>query len=80
MQASPFSQVEEVVVPLSRTWTADGVLGYLHSTSFAAPHLFGDRLDEFDEKVRATLSQFSETDTFREDNEFLLRIGRRERV
>lgn len=80
MRESPFRQVEELSVPVTRTWTADSILGYLYSTSFAAPHLFGDRIDEFDQTVRATLTQFSATDTFEEDNEFLIRIGRRERA
>lgn len=79
MRESPFDQVEEHTVPVTRTWTADSILGYLYSTSFAAPHLFGDRLDEFDTAVRATLAQYSDTDTFAEDNEFLIRIGRRAR-
>lgn len=77
MRESPFHQVEEVTVAVQRTWTADSILGYLYSTSFAAPHLFGDRLDEFDKTVRARLAEFSDTDTFLEDNEFLIRIGRR---
>lgn len=77
MRESPFCDVEEVTVPVTRTWTADSILGYLYSTSFAAPGLFGDRLDEFDRTVRAMLTRFSTTDTFDEDNEFLLRIGRR---
>jgi hypothetical protein len=80
MRESPFNQVEEVNVPVTRTWTAESILGYLYSTSFAAPHLFGDRLDEFDQTVRTTLAQFSDTDTFEEDNEFLIRIGRRGRA
>jgi trans-aconitate methyltransferase len=77
MRESPFHQVDEVTVPVVRTWTADSILGYLYSTSFAAPQLFGERLDEFDRTVRTTLEQFSDTNTFPEDNEFLLRIGRR---
>ena len=77
MQESPFNQVEEVTVPVQRTWTADSILGYLYSTSFAAPHLFGDRLDQFDKTARARLAEFSDNDTFVEDNEFLIRIGRR---
>jgi trans-aconitate methyltransferase len=77
MRESPFNQVEEFIVPVTRTWTADSILGYLYSTTFAAPQLFGDRLDEFDQAVRATLTQFSDTDAFEEDNEFLIRIGRR---
>ncbi|MDG4793480.1 methyltransferase domain-containing protein [Micromonospora sp. WMMD1082] len=80
MRESPFDQVEECVVPVTRIWTADSILGYLHSTSFAAPQLFGDRLDEFDDTIRVTLTRFSDTDTFPEDNEFLIRIGRRGRA
>ncbi len=80
MRESPFRQVEELTVPVTRTWAADSILGYLYSTSFAAPHLFGDRIDEFDQAVRATLTQFTATDTFEEDNEFLIRIGRRKRA
>ncbi|HEV2378085.1 MAG TPA: methyltransferase domain-containing protein [Streptosporangiaceae bacterium] len=77
MRESPFNQVEELTVPVTRTWTADSVLGYLYSTSFAAPQLFGYRLDDFDQTVRATLKRFSDSDTFEENNEFLIRIGRR---
>lgn len=77
MAESPFSQVEEIRVPVHRTWTTDGVLGYLYSTTFAAPHLFGDRLGEFETSVKAALGEHSSEDTFPEDNEFLIRIGRR---
>lgn len=77
MQESPFSDVEEVTVPVQRTWTADSILGYLYSTSFASPQLFGERLEQFEQTVRERLSEFSETDTYAEDNEFLIRIGRR---
>jgi trans-aconitate methyltransferase len=77
MQESPFHEVEEVTVPVQRTWTADSILGYLYSTSFAAPQLFGDRLAEFDKAVRTRLTEYSDDDTFGEDNEFLIRIGRR---
>lgn len=77
IRESPFNRVEELTTPVSRTWSADGILGYLYSTSFAAPQLFGDRLDEFDQTVRAALKRFSDIDTFEEENEFLIRIGRR---
>lgn len=77
MEESPFDQVEEVRIPVQRTWTAETILGYLYSTSFAAPHLFGDRLEEFEAAVKRRLTEFSDEDTFPEDNEFLIRIGRR---
>ncbi|WP_457029206.1 class I SAM-dependent methyltransferase [Kitasatospora sp. P5_F3] len=77
MEESPFSQVEEVRVPVQRTWTTEGILGYLYSTSFAAPHLFGDRLADFETAVKAALAEHSSNGIFPEDNEFLIRIGRR---
>ncbi|MEV5543300.1 class I SAM-dependent methyltransferase [Saccharopolyspora shandongensis] len=79
MEESPFNEVEEVRVPVHRTWTAESILGYLYSTSFAAPHLFGDRLKEFEAAVKNRLADFSDNDTFPEDNEFLIRLGRRGR-
>ncbi|MGW6482719.1 class I SAM-dependent methyltransferase [Streptomyces sp. NPDC055059] len=79
MEESPFNEVEEVRVPVERTWNADSILGYLYSTSFAAPHLFGDRLKEFEVAVKGRLADFSDDDTFPEDNEFLIRLGRRGR-
>lgn len=43
-----------------------------NATSFAAPQLFGDRLDEFDQTVRATLDHYDDANTFEENNEFLI--------
>jgi trans-aconitate methyltransferase len=80
MEESPFSAVEEIRIPVQRVWTTESILGYLYSTSFAAPQLFGDRLGEFEREVRAALAEFSDGDTFDEDNEFLIRIGRRSRA
>lgn len=74
---SPFDQVEEVRVPVTREWTTESILGYLYSTSFAAPVLFDDRIGEFEEAMTAALAGFSDNDTFREDDEFVIRIGRR---
>jgi trans-aconitate methyltransferase len=78
MEESPFNVVEEHTVPVQRTWTADAVMGYLYSTSFAAPALFGGRLEEFDKAARAVLAGHSDDGRFTEDNEFLIRIGRRD--
>ncbi|GGW61989.1 methyltransferase [Streptomyces lucensis JCM 4490] len=77
MEESPFGRVEEARIPVHRTWTAESILGYLYSTSFAAPHLFGDRLPQFEIAVKERLADFSEGDTFPEENEFLIRFGRR---
>ncbi|GII22833.1 class I SAM-dependent methyltransferase [Planosporangium mesophilum] len=74
---SAFSVVEEVRVPVRRTWTAESVLGYLYSTSFAARRLFGDRVHEFEEAIISTLTEHSENGSLVEDNEFLIHLGRR---
>jgi trans-aconitate methyltransferase len=79
MEESSFDQVEEARIPVHRTWTTESILGYLYSTSFAAPHLFGDRLPEFETAVKERLTDFSKDDTFPEENEFLIRFGRRSR-
>ncbi|MEU6709645.1 class I SAM-dependent methyltransferase [Streptomyces wuyuanensis] len=77
MEESPFNQVEEFTIPVTRQWNTAGILGYLYSTSFAASGLFGDRLGEFETAVQKTLRDFSDDDTFHETNEFLVRVGRR---
>lgn len=74
---SVFTRIDEVQVPVRRVRTAESVIGYLHSTSFAAPHLFGDRLAEFDIDAAARLRCFSDDDMFVDDNEFGILIGRR---
>lgn len=74
---SPFSAVERVRVPIRRTRTAESIVGYLHSTSFAAPHHFGDRLDAFDDEVRRRLRELSATDAFVDENAFEISLARR---
>jgi predicted DNA-binding protein with PD1-like motif len=59
--------------------TIESVTGYLHSTSFAASHLFGPRLAEFDEAVRARLEELSEGGTLVDDSEFHIHIATRAR-
>lgn len=78
LRASAFSDVTESYVPVRRTWSSDGVLDSLYSTTFAAPHLlFGDRRDRFETAVKRILALFSDNDTFIEDNTFVVHLGRR---
>lgn len=77
LRESAFSTVEELRVPVARTWSRESVLGYLYSTSFAAPQLFGDRLGEFESRIADALEAFSTEDVYVEENEFLIRLGRR---
>lgn len=77
LDASEFCDWEQLTVPVRRERSLDSVIGYLHSTSFAAPHLFGDRLGEFDEALRERLPQHSENGMFIDHNEFGILIARR---
>ena len=77
LEGSAFTAWEQLKVPLRRERSLDSVIGYLHSTSFGAPHLFGDRLEEFDDAVRGRLPGFAEDDVFVDENEFGILLGRR---
>lgn len=74
---SAFSQVSEVRVPVTRDWFPDTILGYLYSTSFAAPRLFGTRRPEFESAIREKLAALNPDGIFREDASFTMTIGRR---
>jgi SAM-dependent methyltransferase len=75
-----FTGPELVVVPDGRTLarTIDDLVAAAFSMSFMAPHLFGDRVDEFEAEFRAALAVASPSGTFEvtlPDNQ--LRIWRR---
>lgn len=77
LDESPFSNWTQVVVPVRRTRTLDSVIGYLHSTSFAAPRLFGDRMEEFDRALRERLPEHAVDRAFVDENEFGILLARR---
>jgi hypothetical protein len=77
LDASPFSDWEQVKVPVRRERSLDSVIGYLHSTSFAAPHLFGERLAAFDDALRERLPPFAVNGVFIDNNEFGILLCRR---
>lgn len=77
LRESAFNHVNEARVPVRRVWTFDSIIGYLYSTTFAAPHLFGERRKEFETTLAERLAGFSDDDTYVEHNEFLILIGRR---
>lgn len=59
-------------------WTPDKVIGYLRSTSFARPDLFGDRHPRFEAEARALLEQHAaEKDGLVEDGVFDVLLARR---
>jgi SAM-dependent methyltransferase len=77
LKESPFCHVEEFNIPVQRIWNADSIIGYLFSTSFASQSLFGERLNEFKDAIKNELTRYSPDNTFVEDNEFSIRLGRK---
>ena len=77
LKESAFSSWTEVRVPVRRERTLDSVIGYLHSTSFAAPRLFGDRMKEFDQALRERLAAHATDEVLVDQNEFNILLARR---
>jgi hypothetical protein len=58
--------------------SADDIVAGVFSLSFAAPHLFGDRVDEFETDLRALLAEAGPEGRFSEQmREAVLDIWRR---
>lgn len=74
---SPFSHVEEHPLPVTRQWTPEQVLGYLTSTSFAAPSLFGERHTAFETEALSLLGRFTADGPLTEDAVFTVLLAHR---
>jgi SAM-dependent methyltransferase len=63
-----FENFERHVVPAGQVVdrTADDIVAWVFSRSDAAPHLFGDRLEDFERDLRAVLQQASPDNRFAE--------------
>ena len=63
-----FERVERLVVPAGEVVdrTEDDIVAWVFSRSDSAPHLFGDRLGDFERDLRAVLRQASGGDRFAE--------------
>lgn len=77
LTASAFSEVEESVIPVRRTWTVDSVIGNLFSTSFASRAVLGSKAEAFESDLRERLIPFGHS--LVEDSAFAVQIGRRPR-
>ncbi|MEU9435033.1 hypothetical protein [Streptomyces sp. NPDC048252] len=67
----------EHTIPVERPWTPQMVIGYLYSTSFAARPLFGNRLDEFQERALALLTDHDDAGVLIEHARFDVLLARR---
>jgi trans-aconitate methyltransferase len=52
LAASPFSEVDVISMEVERTWTPDTLIGLAYSTSAASPERLGERMPEFEARVR----------------------------
>jgi SAM-dependent methyltransferase len=64
---SPFGPCRTYTWNYQRTWTIDGIIGNLYSTSFCSPVVLGERREAFERDLRAALLQISPDGSFREE-------------
>lgn len=63
-------------ISVVRQWDIQGIIGYLYSTSFSARHLYGDRIEEFENVMREELVRANQgSGTFVEHAEFVVQSG-----
>ncbi|MFB8137422.1 class I SAM-dependent methyltransferase [Streptomyces mirabilis] len=74
---SAFSSIAEHRFPVRRTWTPGTVVGYLRSTSFAHPALFGGQHARFEQEARSLLEEHSHGEGLVEDAVFTVLLARR---
>lgn len=64
---SPFASFDERHFPVRHEWTIETIVGFLSSTSFASPHLLGDRRAPFEVDLRRRLLALDPSGMFAED-------------
>ena len=67
---TPFSDIKAIVIHKTHIWTADSIVGYLYSTSFASHAVLGNLRQSFEDDLRERLSRLSAEDRFAEEMEF----------
>ncbi|MGA5442370.1 class I SAM-dependent methyltransferase [Streptomyces griseoincarnatus] len=77
LTASAFNDVTEHLLPVTRTWAPQEVLGYLRTTSFAAPELFAERHQAFEDEALALLHAHAVDGPLVEEATFRVLLARR---
>lgn len=72
---SVFRFIKTHDVPIVRSWDVESIIGYVFSTSFAAPHLFGDQLDRFKEETKNILLSINQKGVFQENAVWSIVLG-----
>lgn len=72
---SAFRFIKTHDVPIIRNWDVESIIGYVFSTSFAAPHLFGDRVNTFKKDIEKTLLSINSKGVFQENAVWSIVLG-----
>ena len=72
---SVFKFVKTYDMPIKRNWDVKSIIGYVFSTSAAAPPLFGNQLDKFKKELKNTLLSINPKDTFQENAVWSIILG-----
>jgi hypothetical protein len=67
---TPFADIKLVEIHKTHVWTANSIVGYLYSTSFASRAVPGSLREPFEIDLRKRLSRLSAEDRFAEEIEF----------
>jgi SAM-dependent methyltransferase len=67
---TPFADIKVIEIHKTHIWTADSIVGYLYSTSFASRAVLGHFQKSFENDLRERLSRLSAEDQFAEEIEF----------
>ncbi len=70
-----FSDVTQHDFVTTHSWTLDGILGYLKSTSFASRAVLGDKADEFDHVLTRELLALHPDGSYSEELPFYAMLG-----
>lgn len=66
IKRSKFSDLEHFNREYFQDWTIEQILGFLSSTSFASRRLLGDRINDFENELRAKLLKINSSGVFTE--------------
>jgi trans-aconitate methyltransferase len=72
-----FNAVTEMKFVQPHVWTADSIVGYLFSTSFASKAVLGEKAESFERDLRARLSRLSPDGQFEDEIEHSIISARR---
>jgi ubiquinone/menaquinone biosynthesis C-methylase UbiE len=74
---SVFRFIKTHDVPIVRSWDVESIIGYVLSTAFAAPYLFGNQLDKFKEELKNALLSINQKGIFEENAVWSIVLGSR---